>query len=352
MVAADEQIKFLSNLQRLLSEGSFVSTYKYCLLMALADLSIELGKDDASTLTLSTKQIGEKFVNYYWRQSAPYLPAKDKAEGRVLQQSTGKQAAVVNLIHAVHSKTEGSLNEARNVERDWKRLVSKVGEVVRVMPLWKLQTVGDERLEFLYRNTGQGNQITLLPGVAFCFRKHYGLVADMVKGAWLRYVRRFNVSALGDRADLNEFLFGSERANLADVKNILEDFQSGECFYCRRSLKDDKAHVDHFIPWSRYPVDLGHNFVLAHATCNGKKSDRLAAHEHLEAWAEYQSHNARLLSTEFNRSGILNDFQSSIRIVNWAYTQTFENQGLTWLRNDVLEPLATDWANPLKQFLN
>ena len=49
-------------------------------------------------------------------------------------------------------------------------------------------------------NTGQGSQITLKPGIAFCFRKHYGLVADMVKGAWSRYVRRFNVEALGDRA--------------------------------------------------------------------------------------------------------------------------------------------------------
>ena len=25
-------------------------------------------------------------------------------------------------------------------------------------------------------------------------------------------------------------------------------------------------------PWSRYPIDLGHNFVLAHAGCNGAKA--------------------------------------------------------------------------------
>jgi hypothetical protein len=142
----------------------------------------------------------------------------------------------------------------------------------------------------------------------------------MVRGAWSRYVRRFNAGALGDRTDLNEFLFGSERANLAEVKPILEDFQSGECFYCHRALKDEKAHVDHFIPWSRYPVDLGHNFVLAHATCNGKKSDRLASAEHLEAWVDYQNRNSKSLATEFDRSGILNDFTSSLRIVDWAYS--------------------------------
>ena len=31
--------------------------------------------------------------------------------------------------------------------------------------------------------------------------------------------------------------------------------------------------VDHFIAWSRYPVDLGHNLVLAHNGCN--EADRL-----------------------------------------------------------------------------
>lgn len=342
---SDQQIAFLTNLQRLLGEGSFVSTYKYCLLMALADLSIELGQDDEATLTITTKQIAEKFVQYYWRQSAPYLP--DDAGGRVLQQNTGKQAGIVKLIHTAHNKFEGSLSEVRHNQREWNQIVAKVSEIVRVMPLWKLQTVGSEKLEFLYENLGKGSQITLKPGVAFCFRKHYGLIADMVKGAWSRYVRRFNTGALGDGTDLNGFLFGSERANLNDVKPILEDFQSNECFYCHRALKDQKAHVDHFIPWSRYPVDLGHNFVLAHATCNGKKSDRLASAEHLETWVKYQDRNSKSLATEFNLNGILNDFSSSLRIVNWAYTQTFENRGLTWLRADELVKLPLNWHETL-----
>ena len=33
------------------------------------------------------------------------------------------------------------------------------------------------------------------------------------------------------------------------------------------------AHIDHFIPWPRYPIDLGHNFVLAHAGCSSAKAD-------------------------------------------------------------------------------
>jgi hypothetical protein len=39
----DEQIQFLVKLQRLLDEGLFVASYKFALLLALADLSIEAG---------------------------------------------------------------------------------------------------------------------------------------------------------------------------------------------------------------------------------------------------------------------------------------------------------------------
>jgi 5-methylcytosine-specific restriction endonuclease McrA len=44
--------------------------------------------------------------------------------------------------------------------------------------------------------------------------------------------------------------------------------------------------VDHFIAWARYPVDLGHNFVLADSRCNSKKRDRLPAYEHLCEWVD------------------------------------------------------------------
>ena len=51
------QIQFLSNLQRLLTEGLFVATYKYALLMALADICIEQGREDEGALELPTRLI-------------------------------------------------------------------------------------------------------------------------------------------------------------------------------------------------------------------------------------------------------------------------------------------------------
>jgi 5-methylcytosine-specific restriction endonuclease McrA len=260
-----------------------VASYKFALLLSLADLSVEKGDDSGSPLTLDTDEIGEKFVHYYWRQAVPY-PAGAKA--RVLQQNIGKQAAVVNIVRAARERHGDSLAALMKQPEIWNSLRRNTAAVVRIMPLWKLQTVGRERLDFLYENADAGKTIELRSGVAYCFRRFHALISDLGRGAWVRYVRQQNLNVLGEAADLNEFLFGSERAALAVVRPVLIDIQERRCFYCNERLSPASTHVDHFIPWSRYPVDLVHNFVLADSRCNSQKRDRLPAYNYLSAWTE------------------------------------------------------------------
>ena len=52
------------------------------------------------------------------------------------------------------------------------------------------------------------------------------------------------------------------------------ELQQGKCFYCEESIPSKSGHIDHFIPWAKYPIDLGHKFVLVCNRCNGKKRDR------------------------------------------------------------------------------
>jgi hypothetical protein len=124
---SDEQIRFLVQVQRLLDEGLFVATYKYALLLALADLSIEQGDDSDAELIVSTEAIAEKFIRYYWRQAVPYPAAADT---RVLQQNTGKQAAVLNVVRQARATRGDSLVAAINSGPGWKRLVREVAQVV------------------------------------------------------------------------------------------------------------------------------------------------------------------------------------------------------------------------------
>src|SRR5271168_349282 len=98
---ADEQIGFLVKLQRLFDEGLFVASYKFALLLSLADLSVERGDDSGKALQLPIDEIAEKFARYYWRQTVPYATARD---ARILRQNTGKQAAVVNVLRKARAQ--------------------------------------------------------------------------------------------------------------------------------------------------------------------------------------------------------------------------------------------------------
>ena len=223
----------------------------------------------------------------------------------------------------------------------------QVAGVVRVMPLWKLQTIGQERLEFLYENTGAGKTIELRSGVAYCFRKFHALIADLVRGAWVRYVRQQNLRVLGEITDLNEFLFGSDRAALTLVRPVLLDIQRGRCFYCKGGLQPAATHVDHFVAWARYPVDLGHNFVLADSRCNAMKRDRLPACDHLAAWTGRNARFGDQIGKALEERGIVSQLLASNRVAQWAYGQTEAAHGLTWSRADEMVPLAPEWRTLL-----
>ena len=119
--------------------------------------------------------------------------------------------------------------------------------------------------------------------------------------------------------------------------------QSGAiCLYCGRNLSR-QSEVDHFIPWSRYPVDLGHNFVLAHKTCNNAKSDYLVAEKHLAAWAERNRIHHEELESRLQAAALPCDSSASVQVARWVYQQTEKANGQLWVVEKVLEHLSPAW---------
>jgi len=167
----EEQVLFLRNIQRLLAEGQFTASYKYALLLALADLAVEEGEDSGAPLVLATRRIAEKFIEFYWQQSRPYEIGGQQTN-LILKQNTDRQAAVITAVIRAQERAGSSLFQLRaTAPRAWRSLVTRVNRTVCEMPLWRLQTAGSERLGFLYDNLDEATTtITLTPGVAFCFR--------------------------------------------------------------------------------------------------------------------------------------------------------------------------------------
>lgn len=339
----EDQVAFLRRLQRVLEEGSFTASYKYALLHAIADLCVTEGDDGGGPLTLPTRRIAERFVELYWRQVLPF-PAGELTD--VLAQNRGRQAAIVLRVREAQETYGGSIGRLKARPAEWERLVGQVDRTLRKDAVWRLQVVGQERLEFLYERAAGERSITLLPGVAYCCRAFHTLITDLVQGAWTHFVLRTNAGVMGRGADLRTFLFGGERADLGRYRAPLEEVQEGRCLYCRDRLRGD-ACVDHFIPWRRYPTDLGHNFVLAHERCNGRKADRLAAEVHLRRWWERNSVGGDRLGGLLAEAGLAQDREGSRRVARWAYGQLHAAGGQAWVEGAVLVPIGGEWVGIL-----
>ena len=341
--APEEQVLFLRNVQRLLSEGLFTASYKLGLLHAIADLCVVKGDDSGGQLDLDLDHLAEKFVELYWQQCRPFQ-FSGQVSGFVLLQNKGKQAAIIRKIARAQDEHGGSLFRLRQSAPDlWGTLIAGIRRTVLHMPLWKLQTVGSERLDFLYENIDAPTKsITLKPGIAFCFRAYYPLLRDLIQGAWVRFVQRVNSTELGAVTDLGSFLFDQERSSLESYRKILVDVQSNRCLYCHREIRG-KSDIDHFVPWTRYPTDLGHNFVLAHPSCNNSKSDFLAAEQHLGGWAERNRNHAHELEERLTAAGLLHDQHASTRIAEWAYEQVEKANGQVWVGRASFQHLGQNW---------
>ena len=337
---ADEQLLFLRNIQRLLTEGQFVSSYKYALLHALTDLAVLKGDDSGAPLPLSIREIVERMAELYWVQAAPFDGTN------VLRQSTATAPALLEELQAARMADLDSFSTLAASGKRWRRILHRSTRAVGAQPIPRLQTIGREKVPFLY-DRGPSGHVTLKPGVAFCLRAFRGLITELVQAAWLRFVRKWNPGLERGPKDLSSFLFGSSRASSAEVREQLMEVQNGRCFYCGRAA--GSGEVDHFIPWSRYPNDLLPNLVLTDTICNVKKSDMLAAERHLERWIERLASSALLDAMGVSDGPTTEAGVLSRSVALWAYGAAATGQSQVWVIGDRLESLGGRWKALLSE---
>ena len=318
------QLAFLNKIQRLFAEGDFSASYKYALLIAIADIAVESGRDDDQPLTIPHRRLGEKFIELYWQQSAPFRGAG------VLIQNNGTQAAVISQIAQFRGQTQAATVNAARSAGGFKSLLTKVTRIVVDKPVFHIQNLGGTRDQFLFESGI--DSITLLPGVAYCLRRFQPLIQQLARSHWIDHIKRNkkNIAILGQDNDLESFLFETSRQSLIIVQTGLRKI-SNKCFYCGSSVTE--ADVDHFIPHSLYPRDLAHNFVLTDPACNRSKSDTLAAKEHLYRWLEFAQSNADNLSQIGYDAGILADEESMTSVARWGYANAVAGGAQGWIKS-------------------
>lgn len=326
----EAQLAFLAKLQRLFAEGDFTATYKFALLISFAELAVEHGADDGAQLTLTTRQIAERFVYLYWQHASPYGTGRVGSQPGVLVQNLGDQAAILNAISEFRAGTSASSALQASGLPSYAPLLSKVASVVSAQPLKYLQNFSGVTDPFLYERQSRGS-VTLKPGVSYCLRRFYTLVEQMARTRWVAHIEanRRNHPILGNADDLEDFLFSSSRQSLAVISTQLRKLDGSRCFYCGEGLAD--ADVDHFVPFSLYSRDLANNFVLAHPACNRSKSDTLAARPHLERWLERLVLKEQQLAEIGLLAGVSSDKEIVQRVATWSYKAANDTGGRAWL---------------------
>jgi 5-methylcytosine-specific restriction endonuclease McrA len=341
--SAEAQLTFLAKLQRLIAEGDFTATYKFALLIALADLAVEVGHDDGRELMLSTRQLGERFVHLYWKQATAYSTGRSGSEPGVLVQNTGVQAAVVSAIVAFRDLAPAANPQIAARHPAYSHLLRVVTQTVSAQPLNYLQNFGGATDAFLYERAGPG-RVRLKPGVAFCLRRFQPLVQQLARSHWIGHIKgnRRNQVILGQADDLEKFLFETSRQSLLKLADGLRRIDGATCFYCGLGLT--VADVDHFIPFSQYPRDLAHNFVLAHPACNRSKSAMLGAKRHLERWLQRLVQRADDVAEVGAEAGLVVDAATCRRVASWGYASAQVGGASAWVASNTFEVIDSSYA--------
>lgn len=313
MTRSRDALALAERMLGILDDGSFSATYKFAVVLALLDVCIEnTARSGVPPSSITTRQLAERVLELYWSHAVPFR------EHGVLRQGGnhhGQQAEILRDIDRfrIGSGASGgdTLHRAKLARpREYQRLLNAVEWKLIEMPIPRLQVLGRTEDRFLYEYAwgldvrpgtigayqrgspgAFDNRLNLKPGVSEHLVRLNGILRPLFQREWARKVARMNELP---EAELESFLFGTDRVPLDAVRRPLLELQSGRCFYCD-VVVNSRADVDHFLPWSRYADDGLDNLVVAHDGCNASKSAFLAAASHVERWrARLREHDTAL----------------------------------------------------------
>ena len=343
-----DALTFAEKLLTLLDEGAFTTSYKFAVLLGLLDLSVELTDESEHTLTaITTLHLAEKVLEIYWRQTLPFQADKILLAGR------SGQAEIVSSILKFQNLSEHAgqtLRECRMHDSiTFNKLLEEIEWKLVELPLPRLQWFGSHEDKFIYEiawnkevtrsqflSPSFRREIRFKPKVVDHFVTLNGLVRPLIQRKWSMFVAGANKEVVQD-SQLEKFLFGSDRSSLTAVREPLLHLQKGTCLYCGHNISSD-CHIDHFLPWSRWPSNLIENLVAAHDKCNLAKKDFFPAAPHIKSWSDRNSSQTQEIEAFTKQFGWESDYEKVWAAARGIYLHLPETTQL-WISAREFEPL-------------
>ncbi len=191
------QLEFISFIQRILSEGDFVATYKYALLNAIADICIEkLYVSANESLKIEHSLLAEKLLQLYWHHAMPFSEHKSGSDA-LLKQNAGAQSKVITVLYECQQNNIRNLVQLKRSSH-WLESYRAALNTLKTGPLWRLQILAKQEECFLYPHNKKLNYIELKPGMLFTIEPMVNLGRPHVKvlrDGWTAVTRDRSLSA-------------------------------------------------------------------------------------------------------------------------------------------------------------
>lgn len=240
------------------------TSYKYGFLKALIDNLYNVDEN----LKLSFEQVFSKFGEIYWnlilkhglKQKASTRDNRESYLEQVLYWAADKYS-IIDPIPYESLKPEMMIDISHQVKVKCKKYV--VGALYE----------DTKRLFYSFSKKEEWIQFNPIMYEFVC--KHKVVIEKLNYYEWAKFLERVNEEKDTVRL-LDKIDESAKRNNLSYYRDLLyNEFESTTCFYCGKTLKQDKIDVDHFIPWSFIKDDMLWNLVLSCPHCNRQKNDRL-----------------------------------------------------------------------------
>lgn len=243
------------------------STYKFGFFKSMLD-SLFSGELTNRGYELSLLSIFSRFTENYWNLVTKYHLKQMRYNG------SGELSSLELVFNSaiLGSDTIGGLEFASLAEEDRSKIIQDT------LNLCKKNVIGATYDNFdgiLYGFDLAERKIWINPVAYEFLLKHKFELDKLNYYAWAKFLEKINADNVLIKV-LDKLDDATPRRNdLSVYREILrKEFEQAKCFYCGKPL-NNKAEVDHIIPWKLVREDRIWNFVLACKSCNSKKNDKV-----------------------------------------------------------------------------
>ena len=281
-----EDKEFLATFMGIMeSNQSKNNTYKFALARFLLDYSYS-----SAERRVRYREIAPYFLKYYWPQ---------ECKSKLRQGPPHQTPQIISIIRAEFDKSQYP-NTFADIKHKFPRKIENCEREITkhcfgnvIHRFQKVRGKAETKIFYDYFSTRYNDKadnarldkhggILLNPRAMDFFKRNYEILYSTVIMYWVRFLETIN---FGTPHLTSKVMALSGVRNQSRFKKCLEPFTT-ECFYCRRSLKSVKIHVDHVLPFDYMHETELWNLVLSCQTCNCRKLGNLPPKHYIKKLIE------------------------------------------------------------------